>query len=163
MTCSSRSGSCSGRPERIITSRRGVYPVSTSRGPTLRAISSSKTRVASSRTPGSSMRAGISSLLTSSKYSSRGIGHLRRRRLAGAVSAVLAVPFVLLQQRESQLLPALHIGLRAADRQVAYPLHQADPLGDRDGAAGVEHVEAVRALQGALVSRQHQTGFQTAV
>ena len=69
ITCSSRSGSRSGRPVSTSTSRRGVKPVSTSRGPTPRAISSSKTRVASSLTPGSSMRAGISSLRTSSRYS----------------------------------------------------------------------------------------------
>ena len=89
ITCSSRSGSRSGRPARISTSRRGVKPVSTSRGAMPRAISSSKTRVASSRTPGSSMRAGISSLRTSSRYSPsspRGIGHLRRHRPAVAAS-----------------------------------------------------------------------------
>src|SRR5436305_8847855 len=152
ITCSSRSGSRSGKPERISTSRRGVKPVSTSRGPRPRAISSSNTRVASSRTPGSSMRAGISSLLTSKRYSPRGIGHLRHHRLARLA----------LEQWETQLLAALHVGLGAADREVAHPLHQAHPLGDRDGAAGVQHVERMRALEGAFVGREHQPGLQAA-
>jgi hypothetical protein len=38
-----------------------------------------------------------------------------------------------------------------ADDEVADAGHDADALGDRDGAAGVEEVEGVRALEGQLV------------
>src|SRR4029077_19672362 len=112
-------------------------PVSTSRGPMPRDISSSNRRVASSRIPGSSMRAGISSLRTSSRYSPVGVsgmGHLLGDRLHS-----LSVARVL-QQREAEALAALDIGLGAGDGEVAHPLHEADALGDRDGAAGVEDV-----------------------
>src|SRR3954469_23521059 len=117
-----------------------------------RAISSSKTRVASSRTPGSSMRAGISSLRTSNKYSPRGIGHLRSNSIGLAFRAA--------QHGKTLALAALDVGLGAGDGEIPHLLHQAHALGHRDGAAGVEHVERMRALEGAFVGGQNKACLQ---
>ena len=47
-------------------------------------------------------------------------------------------------------------------RQRAHPADVGGPLGDADGAAGVEQVEGVRALQAVVVGRQRQPGLEAA-
>src|ERR1051325_8027737 len=82
----------------------------------------------------SCIHAGISSRSSSTKYSA--IGRL--------------------QQRKSKLLTPIEILLGARHRQLAHALDHADALGHGDGAACVEGVEDVRALQRPVVRRQHE-------
>src|SRR5437588_426322 len=83
------------------------------------------TRCCSVACAASCIQAGISSSSSSKKYSA-----IRR-----------------LQQREPQFLTPLEVLLRAPHRQLADALDHADALGHRHGAARVEDVEHVRALQ----------------
>src|SRR5688500_11590496 len=79
-----------------------------------------------------SIHAGISSVSSSKKYSG------------------------IRQKGEAELASGFQILLRAADGQIADALDHAHALGDRHGAARVERVEDVRALERPVVRRQHE-------
>src|SRR5436190_6337211 len=140
-----------------------------------RAMSSSNTRVASSREAPGSMRAGISSARTSSRYS------LVRpaREAEAAVGAAFEVEsttstlffylsfcfcfFFFTEQRKSQTLTTRDVLRRTGAGEIAHPLHHRDAVGHGNGAARVEHVEAVRALERRLVRRQHEPLLEAAL
>src|SRR5688500_12045753 len=85
-----------------------------------------------------SIHAGISSVRSSKKYSG------------------------ICEKWESELAASLEVLLGAADGQIAYALDHAHALGDRHGAARVERVEDVRALQRPVVRRKDEFLVQAA-
>src|SRR5688572_11641545 len=134
VTCSSRSVWRSEMRETPAMSRRGVAWVSTGAPALMRKVSSSAPRRSPScRDSGASQLAGISSHPISSS-SSRSMGNRGGRR-------------------------GLDVGLGDGHRELADAQDVRGPLGDADAAAGVEHVEQVRALEALLERGNDQPGL----
>src|ERR1700751_632885 len=64
------------------------------------------------------------------------------------------------QHREAERFARIDIGLRDQARQGADAADIARALGDRDGTARVEQIEAVRRLENHLVTRQRELRFE---
>src|SRR3954469_354978 len=142
-TSSSRSLSRSGMRDRKKMMRRGVLLTMTgfrSSGGSPRSCVSFVSCWRSVACAASCIHAGISSVSSSKKYSA--IGRL--------------------QQRKSERFARFEELVRAGDGQLAYALDDAHALRHRNGAARVERVEDVRALQCPVVCGEDEFIFQTA-
>ncbi|VTR63893.1 hypothetical protein DESC_100089 [Desulfosarcina cetonica] len=61
------------------------------------------------------------------------------------------------EQGKAHGFALFHVPHAATARQVADTADIAGPLGDTDGAAGIQQIEGVTALEGEFIGRQHQT------
>src|SRR3954470_5155089 len=137
LTSSSRSLSRSGMCDRKKMMRRGVLFTMTglrSSGGSPRSRVSLVSCCSSVACAASCIHAGISSVSSSKKYSAIGC----------------------LQQRKSERFAGREELVRAGDSQFADALDDANALRDRYGAAGVERVEDVRALERPVVCGENE-------
>src|SRR2546421_1024255 len=103
-------------------------------------------------------------LLSSLETRSAKVSERKRSDLGGSSSVSSSTSSVArgsgMRQRKAQAFARVVIALRHAARERPHAAHIAGALRDRDGAARIEQVERVRALQHHLVGGQHALRVQ---